>query len=89
MLAVNIEDFGKDYIKKNLKKIVEDKEEMILTDGEDKQNLVILSLDKYNELLKNIENAKYLAKVEIALDEALLNKKMSEMVDDDNGKIVD
>jgi antitoxin YefM len=79
MLAVNIEDFGKDYIKKNLKKIVEDKEEMILTDGEDKQNLVILSLDKYNELLKNIENAKYLAKVEIALDQMILNKKMSEM----------
>ncbi|WP_339002808.1 hypothetical protein KST09_13310 (plasmid) [Fusobacterium animalis] len=79
MLAVNIEDFGKDYIKKNLKKIVEDKEEMILTDGEDKQNLVILSLDKYNELLKNIENAKYLAKVEIALDQMILSKKMSEM----------
>ena len=52
---------------------------MILTDGEDKQNLVILSLDKYNELLKNIENAKYLAKVEIALDQMILNKKMSEM----------
>jgi hypothetical protein len=83
MLAVNIEDFGKDYIKKNLKKIVEDKEEMILTDGEDKQNLVILSLDKYNELLKNIENAKYLAKVEIALDQMILSKKMSEMADEE------
>lgn len=83
MLAVNIEDFGKDYIKKNLKKIVEDKEEMILTDGEDKQNLVILSLDKYNDLLKNIENAKYLAKVEIALDQMILSKKMSEMADEE------
>ena len=83
MLAVNIEDFGKDYIKKNLKKIVEDKEEMILTDGEDKQNLVILSLDKYNELLKKIENAKYLAKVEIALDQMILSKKMSEMADEE------
>ena len=83
MLAVNIEDFSKDYIKKNLKKIVEDKEEMILTDGEDKQNLVILSLDKYNELLKNIENAKYLAKVEIALDQMILSKKMSEMADEE------
>ena len=51
MLAITLEKFGNDYLKRNLKKIVEDKEELILTANEEKDTVVILSLEKYNQLL--------------------------------------
>ena len=81
MLAITLEKFGNDYLKRNLKKIVEDKEELILTANEEKDTVVILSLEKYNQLIKDIENAKYLAKLDLAYEEMIINKKMDEEIE--------
>ena len=64
MLAMNLEKFGNDDLKRNLKKIVEDKEELILNSNKEKNTVDILSLERYNQLIKDIENAKYLAKLD-------------------------
>lgn len=81
MLAITLEKFGNDYLKRNLKKIVEDKEELILTTNEEKDTVVILSLEKYNQLIKDIENAKYLAKLDLAYEQMMINKKMDEEIE--------
>ncbi len=81
MLAINLEKFENDDLKRNLKKIVEDKEELILTANEEKDTVVILSLERYNQLIKDIENAKYLAKLDLAYEEMMINKKMDEEIE--------
>jgi toxin-antitoxin system, toxin component, relE family len=81
MLAMNLEKFGNDDLKRNLKKIVEDKEELILIANEEKDTVVILSLEKYNQLIKDIENAKYLAKLDLAYEQMMINKKMDEEIE--------
>lgn len=81
MLAITLEKFGNDYLKRNLKKIVEDKEELILTANEEKDTVVILSLEKYNQLIKDIENARYLAKLDLAYEQMMINKKMDEEIE--------
>ena len=81
MLAINLEKFGRDDLRKNLKKIVEDKEELILTANEEKDTVVILSLERYNQLIKGIENAKYLAKLDLAYEQMMINKKMDEEIE--------
>ena len=80
MLAMNLEKFENDDLKRNLKKIVEDKEDIILTANDEKDNIIILSLDKYNQLIKDIENAKYLAKLDLAYEQMMIDKKMNEEI---------
>lgn len=81
MLAMTLENFENDDLKRNLKKITEDKEDIILTANDEKDNLIILSLDKYNQLIKDIENAKYLAKLDLAYEQMIINKKMNEEIE--------
>ena len=73
-------NFENDDLKRNLKKITEDKEEIILTANDEKDNIIILSLDKYNQLIKDIENAKYLAKLDLAYEQMIIDKKMNEEI---------
>ena len=80
MLAMTLENFENDDLKRNLKKITEDKEDIILTANEEKDNIIILSLDKYNQLIKDIENAKYLAKLDLAYEQMIIDKKMNEEI---------
>lgn len=80
MLAMTLENFENDDLKRNLKKITEDKEDIIVTANDEKDNIIILSLDKYNQLIKDIENAKYLAKLELAWEQMLIDKKMNEEI---------
>lgn len=80
MLAMTLENFENDDLKRNLKKITEDKEEIILTANDEKDNIIILSLDKYNQLIKDIENAKYLAKLDLAYEQMIIDKKMNEEI---------
>ena len=75
MLAMTLEKFENDDLKRNLKKITEDKEDIIVTANDEKDNIIILSLDKYNQLIKDIENAKYLAKLDLAFEQMLIDKK--------------
>lgn len=81
MLAMTLEKFENDDLKRNLKKITEDKEDIIVTANDEKDNIIILSLDKYNQLIKDIENAKYLAKLDIAFEQMLIDKKMNEEIE--------
>lgn len=81
MLAMTLENFENDDLKRNLKKITEDKEDIILTANDEKDNIIILSLDKYNQLIKDIENAKYLAKLDLAYEQMIINKKMNEEIE--------
>lgn len=81
MLAMTLEKFENDDLKRNLKKITEDKEDIILTSNDEKDNIIILSLDKYNQLIKDIENAKYLAKLDLAWEQMLIDKKMNEEIE--------
>jgi hypothetical protein len=80
MLAMTLENFENDDLKRNLKKITEDKEDIILTANDEKDNIIILSLDKYNQLIKDIENAKYLAKLDLAYEQMIIDKKMNEEI---------
>lgn len=81
MLAMTLEKFENDDLKRNLKKITEDKEDIIVTANDEKDNIIILSLDKYNQLIKDIENAKYLAKLDLAFEQMLIDKKMNEEIE--------
>jgi hypothetical protein len=81
MLAMTLEKFENDDLKRNLKKITEDKEDIIVTANDEKDNIIILSLDKYNQLIKDIENAKYLAKLDLAYEQMIINKKMNEEIE--------
>jgi len=81
MLAMTLENFENDDLKRNLKKITEDKEDIILTANDEKDNIIILSLDKYNQLIKDIENAKYLAKLDLAYEQMIIDKKMNEEIE--------
>ena len=77
---MTLENFENDDLKRNLKKITEDKEDIILTANDEKDNIIILSLDKYNQLIKDIENAKYLAKLDLAYEQMIIDKKMNEEI---------
>ena len=81
MLAMTLEKFENDDLKRNLKKITEDKEDIIVTANDEKDNIIILSLDKYNQLIKDIENAKYLAKLDLAYEQMIIDKKMNEEIE--------
>ena len=78
---MTLENFENDDLKRNLKKITEDKEDIILTANDEKDNIIILSLDKYNQLIKDIENAKYLAKLDLAYEQMIIDKKMNEEIE--------
>jgi len=54
---------------------------IILIANEEKDTVVILSLEKYNQLIKDIENAKYLAKLDLAYEQMMINKKMDEEIE--------
>ena len=69
MIVINFSD-AKTNLKSYCEKAVDNEEEIIVT-RKDKKNVVILSLDKYNQLLKDIRNAKYLAKLDLAYDQML------------------
>ncbi|WP_369715718.1 type II toxin-antitoxin system Phd/YefM family antitoxin [Leptotrichia alba] len=72
MKAIN---FSK--VRNNLKNYcdtaIDENEEIIVT-RKDERNVVILSLEKYNQLLKDIHNAKYLAKLDLAYEQMLAGK---------------
>ena len=67
MIIVNFSE-----LRKNLKdygeKAVENKEEIFIS-RRDKKNLVLLSVDKYNEIIKKIEKYEYWKKIDDGIKE--------------------
>lgn len=65
MLAVNystIRSKLKDYCDK-----ATDENETIIVTRKDEKNVVLISLEKYNEFIRNIKNTEYLSKIDKAL----------------------
>lgn len=65
MLAVNystIRNNFKDYCDK-----ATDEDEVVIVTRKEEKNIVIMSLEKYNRLQRELENARYIAKIEKGL----------------------
>ena len=84
MLAVNystIRNKLKDYCDK-----VTDEHETVIVTRKDEKNVVLMSLEKYNEIMKALRNAEYVAKIDRAFQQLESGRgQMHELteVDDD------
>lgn len=81
MLAVNystIRSNLKDYCDK-----VTDENETVIVTRKDEKNVVLISLEKYNELMRAVRNAEYLAKIDRSLEQLregrIIAKTMEEL----------
>lgn len=67
MLAVNYST-----LRNNLKEYCDkatDKNEIVIVTRKDEKNVVIISADNYNQLLKTAHNAEYLAKLDRSMEQ--------------------
>lgn len=72
MLAVNystIRNHLKDYCDK-----VTDKNETVIVTRKDEKNVVLMSLEQYNQMIKAARNAEYLAKIDRAIEQLASGK---------------
>lgn len=73
-------------VRNNLKSycdLASDKNETIIITRKDDKNVVMLSLDHYNEMEKAIRNAKYLAKLDRSFEQLYSgNGQIHELVED-------
>ncbi|MBQ7313297.1 MAG: type II toxin-antitoxin system Phd/YefM family antitoxin [Clostridia bacterium] len=81
MLAVNystIRSNLKDYCDK-----ATDENETVIVTRKDEKNVVLISLEKYNELMRAVRNAEYLAKIDRSLEQLregrIIAKTMEEL----------
>lgn len=67
MLAVNYSTI-RSKLKEYCDKATEEHETVIVT-RKDEKNVVLMSLDQYNEIMKALRNAEYLAKIDRAFQQ--------------------
>ncbi len=67
MLAVNYSTV-RENLKNYFDKATDENETVIITRKNEK-NVVILSLEQYNELMKAVRNAEYLAKIDLSIEQ--------------------
>ena len=67
MLAVNYSTV-RENLKNYFEKATDENETVIITRTNEK-NVVILSLEQYNELMKAVRNAEYLAKIDLSIEQ--------------------
>ena len=83
MLAVNYSTFRnklKDYCDK-----VTDKFETIIVTRKDEKNVVIISLDEYNSMIKVIKNTNYLDMIDRSMEQLAKGEgKIHELIEVDN-----
>lgn len=83
MLAVNYSTFRnklKDYCDK-----VTDKFETVIVTRKDEKNVVIISLDEYNSMVKAIKNANYLDMIDRSMEQLAKGEgKIHELIEVDN-----
>lgn len=80
MLAVNYST-----IRNNLKEYcdkVTDQYETVIVTRKDEKNVVLLSLDEYNALMKAARNAEYLDKIDKSLEQAKQGKVVTKTMDE-------
>ena len=80
MLAVNYST-----IRKNLKNYCDeatDNNEIVIVTRKDEKNVVLMSLEKYNSIMKATKNAKYLAMIDKAIEQLEQGKgNMHELIE--------
>ena len=83
MLAVNYSTFRnklKDYCDK-----VTDKFETVIVTRKDEKNVVIISLDEYNSMIKVIKNTNYLDMIDRSMEQLAKGEgKIHELIEVDN-----
>lgn len=83
MIAVNYTT-----IRNNLKtycdKAIDENQDIIIT-RKDNKNVVLLNIEKYNELMKNVRNIEYLYKIDCSIEQLRSNKgKIHELIEVDD-----
>lgn len=81
MLAVNYSTIRKD-LKNYCDKVTEESETVIITRKNEK-NVVLLSLEEYNEMIRELKNAEYLKRLDRSIQQAkegkVIIKSMEEL----------
>ena len=82
MLAVNystIRNHLKDYCDK-----ATDENETVIVTRKDEKNVVLMSLEQYNQIMKAARNAEYLSKIDRAIDQLSAGKgQLHELIEVD------
>lgn len=83
MLAVNYSTV-RENLKNYCDKATNENETVIVTRKNEK-NVVIISLEQYNELMKAIRNTEYLAKIDLSIEQLKAGKgQQHELIEVDN-----
>lgn len=86
MLAVNYSTI-REHLKSYCDKVTDDGETVIVT-RKDEKNVVIISLEEWNELQKAARNSEYLSKLERSISDIksgnVITKTMAELEDIEN-----
>lgn len=81
MLAANFSTVRKSF--KDYCDQVTDKGETLIVTRKDEKNVVLISLEEYNALLKTVRNAEYLAKLDKSIEQIkqgrVIEKTMEEL----------
>jgi len=80
MLAVNystIRNNLKDYCDK-----ATDYNETVIVTRKDEKNVVLMSLEQYNELMKELRNAEYLKKIDRAIEQVEKGKTVTKTIEE-------
>ena len=80
MLAVNystIRSKLKDYCDK-----ATDENEAVIVTRKDEKNVVLISLEQYNEFLRNAKNLEYLSKIDRAIKQVEEGKTVTKTIDE-------
>jgi len=80
MLAVNYSTL-RNKLKEYFDKATDQYETVIVTRKNEK-NVVILSLEKYNEIMKNAENAEYMNKIDKSMEQVKQGKVVIKTMDE-------
>ncbi len=80
MLAVNystIRSKLKDYCDK-----ASDNNETVIVTRKDEKNVVIMSLDKYNDIMRAVRNAEYLDMLDISMEQTRQGKVVEKTIEE-------
>ena len=80
MLAVNYST-----IRSNLKEYCDkatDENETVIVTRKDKKNVVLISLEQYNEFVRNMKNAEYLNKIDRAFKQVEEGKVVTKTIEE-------
>lgn len=80
MLAVNYST-----IRSNLKDYCDqatDNNETVIVTRKDEKNVVLISLEQYNEMIKSIQNSEYLRKIDKSIEQLKIGKTITKTLEE-------